>query len=267
MDAVATALATRDALFTVAFHAAEREDSSSQQRTIAIAPESINAYSELRETAWQGNRRQVATRRISSSDTRFADALSPEQLSTFYGRILKVDKKRGDFFTSEDFLPAGASPGLAASAREGFTLLPIADREIEGIDSFRTGDRVTILLRGVVRSELTRRVAPEAGVASSVVVAESVRIVRGSVAGQSVLEVRNQDLNRLQAAMARSLTDRDSLQDRSHLVAVGVTRDGSELAADGSSEIAPFDPLEKVKTTQVIIGGKRSVEVFVGSDR
>ncbi len=267
VDAVATALATRDALFTVAFHAAEREDSSSQQRTIAIAPESINAYSELRETAWQGNRRQVATRRISSSDTRFADALSPEQLSTFYGRILKVDKKRGDFFTSEDFLPAGASPGLAASAREGFTLLPIADREIEGIDSFRTGDRVTILLRGVVRSELTRRVAPEAGVASSVVVAESVRIVRGSVAGQSVLEVRNQDLNRLQAAMARSLTDRDSLQDRSHLVAVGVTRDGSELAADGSSEIAPFDPLEKVKTTQVIIGGKRSVEVFVGSDR
>jgi len=233
---------------------------------IAIAPESIAAYEELNETAWSGNRRSVATRRVSNDDPRFFDALSPAELSSFYGRVLRNDKQRGEFFTARDFYPQDVNEGLAASARAGFTLLPIADAEIEGLDAFAKDDRVTILVRGVFKSTLANRIAPAAGVASAMVVAPSVRIIRASRAGQSVLEVPNEDLARLQAAMARSLTDRDELNDRSHLIAVGLAREqnGSEL--DVTSEIPSFDPLEQVKTTELIIGGKRTVEVFGGSD-
>ncbi len=265
VESVATALATRDALFTVAFHAAVSSLAAPQRKTIAISPESIDAYSELSETSWQGNRRRVATRSVLASDPRFADALTPQQLSAFFGRVLNVDKTRGEFFTPDDFLPIGTGKGVAATARPGFTLLPIADREIEGIDAFVKDDRVTVLLRGVFKSVLTKRVAPEAGVASSIVIAESVRIARGSMAGQSLLEVRNEDLTRLQAAIARSLTDRDELDDRSHLVAVGITRPADDHGAEVVAEISSFDPLQNVKTTQLIIGGKRTVEVYGGS--
>ena len=126
VEAVATALATRDALFTVAFHSADSDAALPDRRIIAVAPESIDAFSELSDTAWQGNRRDVATRTVSATDTRFADALTPEQLSIHYGRVLRVDKARGEFFTADDFLPAGVSEGVAASVRNGFTLF--ADR-------------------------------------------------------------------------------------------------------------------------------------------
>ncbi|MEZ6090004.1 MAG: hypothetical protein R3C05_18655 [Pirellulaceae bacterium] len=264
VEAVATALATRDALFTVAFHSAESDDASPRSKTIAIAPESISAYSELDETSWQGNRLRVATRTVSASDPRFASALTARELSDYYGRVLRIDKTRGDFFTSEDFLPAGTTEGIAAMARVGFTLLPIADNEIEGIDTFEKNDHVSILMRGVFKSKLTQQVAPQSGVAASYVIAQSVRIARDSVGGQSILEVPNEDLTRLQAAIARSLTDRDDLEDRSHLVAVGIERRGDNLTAHANDAIPSFDPLANVKTTQMIIGGRRTVSVFGG---
>ena len=129
----------------------------------------------------------------------------------------------------------------------GSRCLPIADREIEGIDSFVDDDRVTILLRGVFKSERTKRVAPDSGVAASFVVADSVRIARASVGAQSILEVRNEDLTRLQAAIARSLTDREELKDRSHLVAVGMARPVEDDAGEVVAEIPSFDPLENVE--------------------
>lgn len=265
VEAVAAALATRDALFTVAFHASESGDASGRQKVIAIAPESIAAYEELNETSWHGNRRTMATRSVASDDPRFLDALSPSELASFYGRVLKRDKKRGEAFTAADFFPMGVEPGLAATARLGFTLLAVADREIEGIDAFTADDRVTILMRGVSRSRRAEQISPEAGVATAAVVAPSVRIVRASTAGQSVLEVPNADLAKLQAAMARSLTDRDDLSDRSHLIAVGLARQAGESEGDIVSEIRPFNPLDEAKTTQLIIGGNRTVKVFGGS--
>ena len=259
-------LATRRALFTVAFHAAEPAIASVGERVIAIAPERIDAFSQLNDTAWQGNRRRIATRMVPDSDPRFAEALTPEQLTSFYGRVLKAKKSRGDFFKPDDFLSDGAKQGVAAIARAGFTLLPIADREIEGIDSFETDDRVNILIRGVVKSELTSRLAPKSGVAVSKVIASSVRIARGSIAGQSILEVPNERLTHLQAALARSMTDREEMKDRSHLVAVGIQRTQTQQETAAESEITDFDPLRNVKTTEMYIGGQRRVEVFAGGN-
>ncbi|TWT94719.1 RcpC/CpaB family pilus assembly protein [Stieleria varia] len=264
VEPFATAMASRDALFTVAFHAAESQSTSPRRKTIAIAPETIAAYSELSETAWKGNRRDITTRSVSTSDPQFAQALALPELQALYGRVLKRDKARGDFFTADDFLPEGTASGIAATARVGFTLLPIANAEIEGLDSFESGDHVSILIRGVVKSLATRKITAEGGVATSAVVAPMVRIARGSVAGQTVLEVRNEDLTRLQAAIARSLTARDELKNRSHLVAVGIERRNEDSIVAGNGEIPSFDPFANVKTTEVIIGGQRSVEVYGG---
>lgn len=262
VETVATALATRDALFTVAFHADENNVARPQDKTIAIASEPMDAYSPLSETSWQGNRRRVATRVVSSANPRFQDALTPQQLQSYFGRTLSVEKNNGDFFTPADFMPEGAGQGIGASVRQGYTLLPVADRDVEGIDSFVRNDTVTIMIRAVFKSKLARQVNAEDGVAASFVVAETVRVVRESVGGQSIIEVRNEDLARLQAAMARSLTDRDEMRDRSHLVAVGSVPTNDTTSSD--SKIAPFDPLTGVKTTQLIIGGERSVKVFGG---
>jgi hypothetical protein len=263
VEAVATALATRDALFTVAFHAAESVGSLNKEKVIAVAPEALAAFSELSDNTWQGNRRDVVSRVVSVSDPQFSEALSPTELKAFFGRVVKSDKRRGESFTVDDFLSIGTQAGLGAIARVGYSLLPIADSEIEGIEAFEEEDRVAILIRGVLRSSLTERVSGGAGVATSSVLAPSVRIVRGSEAGQTVLEIPNESLTRIQAALARSLTDRDDQDDRSHLFAVGVPRTSADVSE--TAEIPSFDPMQNVKTTQVIIGGKRSVEVFAGS--
>ncbi|MGI9474800.1 MAG: hypothetical protein ACR2NZ_24935 [Rubripirellula sp.] len=264
VESMATAMATRDALFTVAFHASETNELPPQSKSIAVAPESLEAFTALDNNSWMGNRRDVASRVVSTSDPRFSNALAPEQLADFYGRVLKAEKPRGAFFTADDFLPVGTGAGIAAVARVGFTLLPIADREIEGIDSFVTDDRVTILIRAVVQSQALNRLTSEAGIATSVVVADSVRIARGSLAGQSVLEIRNEDLTRLQAALARSLTDRKDLEDRSHLIAVGIARQAKDQQTAVADGIPEFDPLQNIKSTELIIGGRRSFEVFGG---
>lgn len=265
VEAVATALATRDALFTVAIHAAETAASSSQQRVIAVAPETLAAFSELTENAWQANRRDVVSRVVSTTDPQFSEALSPSQLKAFFGRVLASGKRRGDSFTVDDFLPVGTRAGVASIARVGFTLLPIADRDIEGIGSFNEGDNIAVLVRGVVQSPLTQHITRNGGAASARVLADSVRIARGSIAGQTVLEIPNESLTQIQAALARSLTDRNESNDRSHLMAVGVARALPETLGTVGVNIPDHDPLRNVKTTQVFIGGRRTVEVFGGA--
>ncbi len=116
---------------------------------------------------------------------------------------------------------------MAAGVPAGSTFFPVADREIEGLDSFAAEDHVAILVRGVVK--------PVAGVAMpgldhsrpmSTVVVPDARIARASLAGQTVLSIANEDLAPLQAAIARSQTDRDA-DDRSHLIAVVRPRPGA----------------------------------------
>ena len=273
VEAVATALATRDALFSVAFHSSNSPEpdnrGNAQFKRIVIAPEPIAAFTTVGEFTWQGNRRRMLTQTVSAADSRYTEALTESSMREYYGRVLASDKQRGEPLTPADFLPQGSRAGIAASGREGFSFLPIADREIEGLDSFETGDRVAVLIRAVIQRESPAVAALGFQPAVASVVSQSVRIAKASVAGQTILEVSHDELATFQAALARSLSDREA-GDRSHLVAVGLHRQ-SKLdlqVSDGTTaaEIRSFDPLAGIQTTEVIVGSQRSVQVFLGQD-
>lgn len=273
VEAVATALATRDALFSVAFHSSNSPEpdnrGNAQFKRIVIAPEPIAAFTTVDEFTWQGNRRRMLTQTVSAADSRYTEALTESSMREYYGRVLASDKQRGEPLTPADFLPQGSRAGIAASGREGFSFLPIADREIEGLDSFETGDRVAVLIRAVIQRESPAVAALGFQPAVASVVSQSVRIAKASVAGQTILEVSHDELATFQAALARSLSDREA-GDRSHLVAVGLHRQ-SKLdlqVSDGTTaaEIRSFDPLAGIQTTEVIVGSQRSVQVFLGQD-
>ena len=211
VEAVTAALATRDALFSVGFHSnsAVAGSLAPSSKQIVVVSEPLAPYQEFNESIWQGNRRRITSRIVSSEDAGFDDALTVDDVRFYYGRIFGRAKSRGDSLKAADFLPPGTKPGLAAGVPAGYTFFPVADREIEGLDSFATEDHVAILIRGVVK--------PIAGVdttgidysrpVSTVVVADA-RIARATLAGQTVLAIANQDLASLQAAIARSQTDR-----------------------------------------------------------
>jgi len=268
VEAVTAALATRNALFTVAFHANEDVEATLTpgSKQIVVASEPLSPYQEFNESIWSGNRRRITTRVVAAADERFDDAISIDDVRFYFGRVMGKAKSRGDYLTAADFLPAGTKPGLAAGVPEGHTFFPISDREIEGLDNFATEDHVAILIRGVVK--------PIAGVntigidysrpVSTVVVADA-RIARASLAGQTVLSISNEDLAPLQAAIASSITDRDG-SERSHLIAVVRPRPGAaEAGKVASDEIPAFDPLANVRFTETIIGSKRSVQAFAGA--
>ncbi len=123
VEAVTAALATRDALFTVAFHANEEVEGtlSPDSRQIVVASEPLSPYQEFNESIWLGNRRRITTRVVSTADERFDNAISLDDVRFFYGRVIGKAKAKGDYLTAEDFLPVGTKPGLAAGVPEGHT--------------------------------------------------------------------------------------------------------------------------------------------------
>jgi hypothetical protein len=267
VEAVTAALATRDALFSVGFHSnnAVAGSLTPGSKQIVVASEPLAPYQEFNESIWQGNRRRITSRIVSSEDARFDNALTVDDVRFYYGRVFGRAKSRGDSLTAADFLPPGTKPGLAAGVPAGYTFFPVADREIEGLDSFAAEDHVAILIRGVVKpiAGLETTGIDYSRPVSTVVVADA-RIARATLAGQTVLAIANQDLASLQAAIARSQTDRQE-NERSHLIAVVRPRpDATEREQAVTDEIPAFDPLSKVRYTATIIGGKRSVKAFAG---
>lgn len=202
---------------------------------------------------------------MSVTDPRYVNALDEGSIADYFGRVLVSDKRRGEPLTPSDFLPAGAKPGIAAIGRAGFSLLPIADREIEGLDAFNTDDRIAVLVRGEANA---RPAATQAALgfqpSGASVVSQNIRLAKASTAGQTILEVRNDELAVLQAALAQSLSNRELTGNRSRLVAVGLHRQSPDNESTASSEIQPFDPLAGIHTTELIIGDRRSVQVFRG---
>ena len=285
VETLAAALSTKDVLFTAAFHPPQVPAASgSGTKRIAIAAQDIAAYEQLTETVWNGNRRRPIFRIVAEDDTRFIEALTVEDLATYEFRVLRHAKRKGSFFASDDFLPEGTSPGLAAAAKSGETIFAVADREIEGLDVFESGDFVTILVRGIVEAP-TGVIAHGAELKRPVsrVVVPAARIVRDSRGGQTILAVADADLTRLQAAWASSMTDNDGKSDndeRSHLLAVALPRAGNmptppvaEVATLSSlakgqagrshqNAIPDFDPAGEVKMLEAIVGTRREWHAF-----
>ncbi len=280
VELVAAALATKRALFTPAFHGKDDDaPAPAGMKKVAVAAQDISAFESFGETVWQGNRRRPMFRLVPVDDGRFEVALTADEISGYYGRVLKRTKRRDEFFTADDFLPEGTAAGVSAGATEGTTLFAVADREIEGLDSFRADDRVAILVRGVTRPVeglVTHGFNPQRAI--SEVVVPDVRIVQPSRKGQTILEIRNEDLSRLQAAWASSFSNADggdnsagAENQRSHLVAVGLPRTaagGSEnvTGADpAGTPIPSFDPLKNATIVESIVGAKREYHQFAGS--
>ena len=282
VEAVATALVTQRVLFTTAFHPSGTEDATPEGlKRIAIAAQNIDAFQLFSETVWNGNRRRSLSRAVPVDDLRFADALTVAEISDFEYRVLKRAKYRGDFFTADDFLPEGTGPGVAAAAGPGQTVFAVADREIEGLDTFQANDFVAILIRGVVKplsGVVTHGLNLQRPVSS--VVVPAARIVRASLNGQTVLEVANEDLTRLQAAWAASMSreeEQGDSSDRSHLLAVALPRGEAPHIADravsmGVADLQPtdspaedipaFDPLSGLKFMEAIVGSRREFHAF-----
>lgn len=301
VETIAAALATQRVLFTAAFHpSTETAAAEPGTKRIAIAAQDIPAYEQMSDTVWNGNRRRPVSRMVNSEDARFEDALTVEAMRDFEFRVLRRAKRRGEFFTTDDFLPEGSKPGLAAAAGAGETIFAVADREIEGLDAFHAGDLVTILVRGIVK--------PQAGVVAhgfslrrpvSGVIVPSARIVRASRSGQTILAVADADLTRLQAAWAASMSDDEEgdESDRSHLLAVALPRGDSPVPARDarvadralpngastpdqfvlsneltrqpspvSNRIPAFDPLGEVKLLEAVVGKKREWHAFTGDE-
>jgi hypothetical protein len=277
VERIAAALATKRALFTPAFHGNDDDAVAPDgMKKVAVAAQDIDAFEAFAENVWQGNRRRAMFRLVEIDDARFDQAISADEITSFYGRVLKRAKRRDDFFVAEDFLPEGSVPGIAAGASQGTTIYTVADREIEGLDGFQADDRVVILMRGVTK--------PVAGVVVhgfnprrpiSEVVVSDVRIVRASRKGQTVLEIRNEDLTRLQAAWAVSFSEdeggAEAQEQRSHLLAVGLPRTTASKSVPGAdsvqdrSQIPSFDPLENATVVETMIGSKREYHQFAGS--
>jgi len=300
VETVAAALATKNAVFSAAFHPSERDDiADAATKRIAIAAQDIAAYEQMSDTGWNGNRRRPVSRVVASEDSRFEDALTVAQMRGFEFRVLKRTKRRGEFFTAHDFLPEGTGPGVAAAAGAAETILAIADREIEGLDAFQADDLVTILVRGVVE--------PPQGITMhgfslrrpvSAVLVPSARIVRASRAGQTILAVSDADMTRLQAALAVSMANAGAgdNSDRSNLLAVALPRAVPPAAnedraaettlpndeslsgrfasstaltrqpASAPTRIPAFDPVGEIKLLEAIVGGRREWHAFPGGE-
>jgi hypothetical protein len=287
VEQLAAALATKDVLFTPAFH--PRNPGAAGNAPVAVpagmkrvplAAQDIEAYEQFGETVWQGNRRRPVWRLVRDDDARFADALEAEQIPAYYSRVMKHTKRRGDFFTAADFLPPGVEPGIAAAIAPGSTVFAASDREIEGLDRFQNNDRIFILVRGVVKAPsgvIVHGMSLERPVATMVV--PEARVVRTSRGGQTILEIKNENLQRLQAALAASLSledgeAQDSTSRRSHLLAVGLPREaGSELLASRAAvahqeapparpTIPDYDPLGELKLLECLVGKQQEMHAF-----
>lgn len=295
VEAVAAALASRDALFTLAMHPSEQDSAAAQgTRQIVIAAQDLEAFEQLSETVWIGNRRRPLIRTVRTDDTRFADALTVAEMRRFEFRVLRIAKRRGEFFVASDFLPDGSGPGVAAAAEPGETVLAVADHEIAGLDSLLAGDRVAILVRGVVTEPagvIAHGVDLERAV--SRVVVPQARIARASRGGQTILAVANADLTALQAAWAesqRASVSAGGERRRSHLLAVALPRGAADerpvaprltshgdaaepgelveqdLAeqqlAETETPIPDFDPLSGLNLLEAVVGQRRELHAF-----
>lgn len=267
VEAVATALSTDGAVFTVAFRASESPGARVAPGTkhIVVTPEPLQPYQEFNEQKWKGNRRRIASRVVAINDSRFENAITVDDVDEYYGRVLAKGKSLGDHLVAADFLPPGTMPGLSSATGEGYTIFAIADSEIAGLENVETGDRVTILRRGTLDLDPSFFSAGlnMSRVVSDVVV-EQVRVARRSLAGQSVLEVRNRDLSHLQAAIAQSMSESGPKLIAVVLPQAGVKTTNDVVTSDNST-IPSYDPYASAEITEVIIGRERTKRVYLGA--
>lgn len=295
LQSLNTAIGTDGARFSVIIHPATgKTDVPEGWRRIVLAPQGISAFARLTAADLEEvHTRRFMTRLVRSNDPSYATALSESELRSFLGRVLARYKSRHAYFAAADFLPPGTEPGFAAAVATGSAVYVAADRDIAGLEHFQDNDRITVLYRAIAQGRgdvVSHGVSAERPVAA--VVVPQARILRSSEDGQTVLEVPNADLARLQAAWASSSHEHDhgagpdDDSPRTNLVAVLLpTKATAEPTAELTSterssasaesvsheksvesrrgpEIHDFDPHAGVRYLEAMVGSRRQVHAF-----
>ncbi len=263
-EAISAALANERAKFAVVIHSTSGEPTTpAGWKRIVLAPAGLAPFRRLTTAQLeQQHTRRMLTRLVRSDDPSFAEALTASELKPLIGRVLKRSKERDSYFVADDFLAAEVQPGLAADAVAGSSVFIVADQDIQGLERFQEGERVSILFRGIEQAPagvIAHGVDLQRPIAAMVV--SVARVLRASEAGQTMLEVRNDEMAGLQGALAGVGSETSF----GKLVAIAPASGSAEpnnLAA--TSAITDFDPVGEVRYLEAMVGQRREIHAFAG---
>lgn len=278
LESMATVLNTPDVLLSVAFRA--REDLHSVPagfRQIAVAPVVMSAYSKFSDLSWKGLRRDITSRLVSANDPRFANAITVDQIGSYYGRVLNTSKERFAAFTPADFMPEGTQPGVAAAIGPNSVLVNVTSDQVQALNRFRNNDEVALLLTGQSEAPAGAVVhSPSAtGVATRVIV-QSARIVQAAsdVSDTIALEISAEHASVLMAALfAHDATDEGD-KHKHRLMAIARNRLPASqdvtlttaVTAGQRPPIRSFLPLETAAKIYEVTGGEAKTHYFVNDE-
>jgi len=257
VEALATALNTEDIVFSVAFRSQSEAETPAGFKRIAVAPVELSAFELFSDLNGKGLRREIATRLVRAADDNFRDAIAVEQISNYYGRVLKKRKLRFEHFTAADFLPSEVEPGVAAGIGGASVAVSVTTEQVSGLGRFEDNDRVALLSAGDLAlppNAVVHGTIALGTMASAVV--QDARIVRSASDTSDVvtLEVAVHDVAALEAALAGG-----------RLSAVARPRDtASRVVSDETqSTIIPgHSPIQGAPRFEAIVGRQAEIHLF-----
>jgi len=261
---VASALVTKASLFSIAFHSKDKVGDGF--REIALCPTALPAYELFDETVWTTNRRRIMKRIVSESDPRFAEAISTDEIESYYGRILGNQKLRWDVFRFTDFLSEGTSQGVAAGLEACHHVVLVPDGTIQSLDSFPTNERVTVMMRAVANLPAHVIYYGNRKLPFGEVIVSNAKIIRHSLNGGTAIQIHDEDLGRFEAAIASANQSSETTkQNSSALVAIAQPRSNAPMNTPFStfdSHPASFNAVDSLVFTEVIVANRRSAYAF-----
>ena len=271
LESVTTVLNTQDFLLSAAVQPKSDEQPPAGFRRVAVAPNSMPAFSEFSDLEWKGLRRRITSRLVSVDDPQFKDAITVQEVDQYYGRVLKNAKDRFATFTANDFMPPGTAAGEAAGIGPGNVLFIVEQNpgfRVYGLGRFQDNDQVAIVLSrnvdlpsGIVVHG-TSPLSPE-----SVIIVQSARIVRESsdLTDSVALEVSAEDASKLSNAFAEQDSTGSDERHNARLMAIGLPRPAAALPPPPGAAARPlkdFSPFSEAPKIFEVTGGDSRLHVF-----
>ncbi len=257
VEALSTALNTEGIVFSVAFRSQSQTETPVGFKRIAVAPVELSAFELFSDLNWKGLRREIATRLVRAADDNFRDAIEIEQISNYYGRVLRKGKLRFEHFTAADFLPSEVGPGVAAGIGGASVAVTVTTEQVSGLSRFEDNDRVALLSAGDLALPPNAVVHGTSGLGTTAsAVVQDARIVRSASDTSDVvtLEVAVYDVAALEAALAGG-----------RLIAVARPRGIASRAASHEALATPIpshSPIQGSPRFEAIVGRQSEIHLF-----
>lgn len=272
VESLATVLNTADVLLSAAFRPrADLQVVPAGFRHVAVAPVQMAAWTAFSDLQWKGLRREITGRLVRADDPRFADALTMDEITQYYGRVLNTAKSRFATFAATDFLPPGAKPGAAAGIAADRVLVNVTADQVQALNRFQDNDEVALILTG--NTERPDGVVHSlASGPTSTVVVQSARIVRAAsdISDTIALAIRQDDVARLSAALFNHDATDGSERHNFRLLAVARHRSAA-ASADTTEQLATplrgYDPLQSARKIYEVTGGTARTHYFVAEEK